>query len=842
MWGKQSSDDEFVSRPRARTRDRGVDDLDDDLPSSTRYTTSPSRLSTAMLDLWNDLPDHVKKDPTMVQLKASLPGTSAGLSRPSELSDVTEEGDLTPRLTFPDDLGEAGTGGKGKEFLSNVSVAASLHASRGKHGHSHGHESLHHHVMPGEKSMRPWIRWVRMLLLLITWTIFTWILMTRREREQENHQISVPKNQIKSYLMHEMPTENQVAVTIGGALLPPAYGNLTESFMEVWVELIQTKMQLTEAQRSNVSLHINKTDILFTKNLTAPWRIPLVSAESIDGVPKLEQDHEFNLDDFEIASIPRSLLRLQMHTNLHISFPVSIRYDTSPITLEDGVVYAAVVLVGLYAMVIFEIVHRTLAAMIASTMSVAILAAFNERPSMAELVQWIDVETLLLLFSMMVLVAIFSETGIFDYMAVYAYKITGGKIWPLINTLCFFTVMLSMVLDNVTTVLLMTPVSIRLCEVMELNPVPVLMSMIIYSNIGGAITPVGDPPNVILASHKEVVKAGVDFGVFTLHMGIGTLIVFVVVNIQLRFTFRNVNDFRFAEPQEVQELRHEIAIWQRAAASLSSYSRDEDSVRETLLKKARRLVLELQRKVVSGSVAVEDYKATLEDLQAKYPIRNKMLLLKSGLTILFVVVLFFLHSIPQLNLSLGWTALLGAILLLLLADQDMEGVLARVEWSTLLFFAALFVLMEALSRLKLIEWIGKQTESLILAVPKDYQLAMAILLILWVSALASSFVDNIPLTTMMVRIVVSLAQNEELSLPLQPLVWALAFGACLGGNGTLIGSSSNVVCAGVAEQHGYRFTFVQFFKVGFPVVVVSVLTITVYLMIAHVALGWNGNV
>lgn len=158
-----------------------------------------------------------------------------------------------------------------------------------------------------------------------------------------------------------------------------------------------------------------------------------------------------------------------------------------------------------------------------------------------------------------------------------------------------------------------------------------------------------------------------------------------------------------------------------------------------------------------------------------------MLLLKSGMTILFVVVLFFLHSIPQLNLSLGWTALLGAILLLVLADQDMEGVLARVEWSTLLFFAALFILMEALSRLKLIEWIGKQTESLILAVPKDYQLAMAILLILWVSALASSFVDNIPLTTMMVRIVVSLAQNEELSLPLQPLVWSLAFGACLGG-------------------------------------------------------------
>lgn len=840
MWGKKSSEDEFVSRPRARTRDRnrGVDDLDDELAAS-RFEPSPStRLSTAMLDLWNDLPDHVKRDPTFVQLKATMP--NSGNARPSELSDVTEEGDLTPRMVFPDEA----VAGKG-DFLTNVSVAASLHASRGKHGPGHGpghgHDSGghgHHEHLTDKAPMKPWARHLRMGVLILIWLIFTWILMTKQEREEDIHQISVPKNQIKSYLMQEMPSERQVAVSIAGALLPPEYGNLTESFMEVWIELIQTRLPVPEAQRRNVSLHIKQDNIASVRNLTEPWRVPLVSSESVDVVPEVKRDHLFLLDDFEISNI--NLLRLQMRTNLRVSFPAALHYDTSPINMEDGVIYAAIVLIGLYAMVIFEIVHRTLAAMIASTMSVAILAALNERPTMAELVRWIDVETLLLLFSMMVLVAIFSETGIFDYLAVFAYKITGGKIWPLINTLCFFTVMLSMVLDNVTTVLLMTPVSIRLCEVMELNPVPVLMSMIIYSNIGGAITPVGDPPNVILASHEDVVKAGVDFGVFTLHMGVGTLIVFVVVNIQLRLTFRSINDFRFAEPQEVQELRHEIAIWQRAAASLSSYSRDEDSVRETLLKKARRLVQELQRKVTSGSVAVEDYKATLEDLQLKYPIRNKMLLLKSGLTILFVVVLFFLHSIPQLNLSLGWTALLGAILLLVLADQDMEGVLARVEWSTLLFFAALFILMEALSRLGLINWIGRQTENLILAVPEKYQLAVALLLILWVSALASSFVDNIPLTTMMVRIVCSLAQNAELSLPLQPLVWALAFGACLGGNGTLIGSSSNVVCAGVAEQHGYRFTFVQFFKVGFPVVIVSVTTITVYLMVAHVALEWNG--
>lgn len=115
-------------------------------------------------------------------------------------------------------------------------------------------------------------------------------------------------------------------------------------------------------------------------------------------------------------------------------------------------------------------------------------------------------------------------------------------------------------------------------------------------------------------------------------------------------------------------------------------------------------------------------------------------------------------------------------------SEDMEAVLARVEWSTLLFFAALFVLMEALSELGLIDWIGRQTENVILSVSKEYQLTVAILIILWVSALASAFVDNIPLTTMMVKIAISLAENKSLGLPLQPLVWALAFGACLGGN------------------------------------------------------------
>lgn len=167
----------------------------------------------------------------------------------------------------------------------------------------------------------------------------------------------------------------------------------------------------------------------------------------------------------------------------------------------------------------------------------------------------------------------------------------------------------------------------------------------------------------------------------------------------------------------------------------------------------------------------------------QYPIRNRTLLIKSAVTLVFVISFFFLHSVPDIQrLSLGWTALLGAVLLLILADrEDMESILARVEWSTLLFFAALFVLMESLSELGLIDWIGTQTEAIILTVNEESRLAVAILIILWVSAIASAFVDNIPLTTMMIKVSISLAEKKALNLPLQPLIWALAFGACLGG-------------------------------------------------------------
>lgn len=768
------------------------------LSDKEEYVCLPEEMTVRSCEVWNELPEEIKQDPILASFREGYRIHHKG----------ADESDPILRNGSEDYV----------QFVPDEELDGE----------------------PGVVRSSPYMRYTKLTIFFITWIFFSTILMFKHEHSINSmHQISVPENKIRSYWIMQHPDVRRINVELEGAILPHYYGNMSHRWLTVWIELVKTK-QTTKANASKV----DEMDVFYYKKISSEWTVPLVPEDLLDYdyVPEVRRRHLFDVINIDDILIPQSILRLRFKTNLAASFPIAISYDLSPIDPSDGIIYASLVLIGLYIVIIFEIIHRTIAAISAAIMSIAILAVLNERPTKMELATWVDIETLLLLASMMVIVAILSKTGVFDYLAVLAYKFTSGRVWSLINTLCFFTALISALLDNVTTALLMTPVTIRLCEVTELNPVPILMAMIMYSNIGGAITPVGDPPNVILAMNDDVVSAGVSFGVFVLHMGVPLIIVMLCVNVQLRFMFRNKNLLCFDEPQEIQELRHEITVWRRAAASLSSYSKDEDVVRVSLLKKVRILLRELKTKLhaESGSVHFEIFSANLEELQRKYPIRNKWLLFKSSVCLLFVISMFFLHSVPESNLSMGWAAFLGALLLLLSADEEsVEGVFARIEWSTLIFFGALFIMMEALSRLGLIDWIGSQTEEIILSVPEEYRLAAALLLILWVSGLASSFVDNIPLTTMMVKIITRLSQKEGLELPLPPLVWALALGACLGGNGTLIGASSNVVCAGVAEQHGYRFTFMEFLRMGFPVTILSMTVATVYLMIAHVWLQWD---
>lgn len=225
----------------------------------------------------------------------------------------------------------------------------------------------------------------------------------------------------------------------------------------------------------------------------------------------------------------------------------------------------------------------------------------------------------------------------------------------------------------------------------------------------------------------------------------------------------------------------------------------------------------------------------------QYPIKNKTLLLQSVGVLLFVIVCFFIQSVPHWKtLPLGWVALLGVILLLIILNrEDMEHLIHRIEWTTLLFFAAMFVMMECVERLGLLVSIGELTEHVIMAVNEQHRLTVAIAMILWTSALASSVLDSIPVTAMMVKLVTSLVAKQSLGLPLQPLVWALTLGASLGGNGTLYGASANVIAAGIAEQHGYKLSFTRYLKTVLPMMLGQVTLMTIYLLLSHVVFSWD---
>jgi len=196
-----------------------------------------------------------------------------------------------------------------------------------------------------------------------------------------------------------------------------------------------------------------------------------------------------------------------------------------------------------------------------------------------------------------------------------------------------------------------------------------------------------------------------------------------------------------------------------------------------------------------------------------------------------------------LELSLAWIAIFGAsfhilTVIILKGKLDVEDITEKIEWGTLTFFAALFILMEAITKLGLTDWIGKNLRDMIEAVPPgNGRLVAALLLTLWISALVSAFIDNIPYTATLVPIIVRLSESG-LGLPLTPLIWALVFGTCLGGNGTIIGASANVFAIGLAEAHGYKITFLQFLKFGFPVLIITVTVSSLWLIFFHALIPW----
>eukprot|EP01129_Flabellula_baltica_P004171 TRINITY_DN1425_c0_g2_i1.p1 TRINITY_DN1425_c0_g2~~TRINITY_DN1425_c0_g2_i1.p1 ORF type:complete len:682 (-),score=128.35 TRINITY_DN1425_c0_g2_i1:5-1834(-) len=503
----------------------------------------------------------------------------------------------------------------------------------------------------------------------------------------------------------------------------------------------------------------------------------------------------------------------------HLNLPDLARYE---------LIVAGACLVGLYILIIFELMHRTVAAMIAAFAGLGSLSQFHERPTFELVVSWIDFDTLGLLFGMMIMVGIFAHTGFFEWIAVKAYKLSKGNLWRLTTILCVLTAVISAFLDNVTTILLFTPVTIKLCTVLDIEPEIILLAEVMFSNIGGTATIIGDPPNIIIANHPQV-KEVISFFDFSIHMIGGVLLSAVAVYFYLMkmYSHKLVRDPHTG-------LKHEISVWKQTLAKTSRLEEENEPLIRYLEEHIEKLEHNLETK--SGFVPVSE-------LEAKYRIKDMPLFVNSCIVLGCVVVLFFMHSfVHVIDISLAWIAIIGAMIHIVISGiNNVEEILETVEWGTLMFFAALFVLMKTLEEMGLIEWIGNGTMELIGLVDEGTgRILIASLLIIWISAFTSAFIDNIPYTATLVPVIVKIA-NGGLGVPLSVLVWALSFGACLGGNGTLIGASANVVAVGLAEGEGFKISFMKFMKMGLPVMVISVFVASVYHTIFHVLLGWTVN-
>lgn len=539
--------------------------------------------------------------------------------------------------------------------------------------------------------------------------------------------------------------------------------------------------------------------------------------------------HRIDFPAFNIR--PQDYMDFQVEFVTDSPAPLGLSLDMfslNPLARHD-VIFGAIILLGLYVIIVFEFMHRTVAAMIIAFLALGTLAQLHERPTFELVISWINFETIGLLFGMMIMVGIITNTGIFEWAAIKAFKIAKGNLWHLTVILCIFTAVVSAFLDNVTTIILVAPVTITLCKVLNVDPTSIVLAEVIASNIGGTSTVIGDPPNIILMSNPNI-RPHIDFLTFSLHVAPPTILALVV---ELVYFWKFFAPDLFRDP--TLHLKAELSIWKKTLLKLQSNFNDEEGEQEVLNQLANYIV-NLEGQIQGKGQQI----MSITELEEKYKVKDWELLIKSIAVLLLVIVMFFMHSLVGLELSLAWIAIIGSLIHILVSGiTHIDEILEKVELSTLMFFAALFILMKSLEELGLIQWLADGMVSLIRTVPEGQtRLLVAILLLLWISAFTSAFIDNIPYTVTLAPVVVELA-TSDLGLPLRPLVWALALGTCLGGNGTIIGASANVVGVGLCEREGFNVTFMTFLKLGMPVMILTVLVATVYLCIFNVLIHWD---
>ncbi|AUN09478.1 hypothetical protein RSJ21_03270 [Clostridium botulinum] len=411
----------------------------------------------------------------------------------------------------------------------------------------------------------------------------------------------------------------------------------------------------------------------------------------------------------------------------------------------------AIIFIIVYALIISEKVNRVVASLGGAAIMLILKLITQEKAFLK-----IDFNTIGLLVGMMIIVNITKRTGVFEYIAIKAAKFSKGNPIKILILFSVITAVLSGVLDNVTTVLLIVPVTLVITKTLEIDPIPFLMCEIFASNIGGTATLIGDPPNLMIGS-----AAGLSFLDFVKNLAPVIIIILTVTLLGIRQLYKN---------------------------SMKTSEEDKKKI-----------------------MALDESKA----------IRD-MSLMKKCLTVLFLTLIGFLtHS--YLGFESATIAIAGSAILLAISKVEPDEILQETEWGTIFFFIGLFIMTGVLEDVGIMEVLAQKTMSL-----TKGNLVMTGIFVLWISAIASAFIDNIPFVATMIPLIKAMGTMGGMDIV--PLWWALSLGACLGGNGTMIGASANLVVIGIAEKSGYKISFKDYFKLGFPVMLVSIIICTAYLL------------
>ncbi len=432
-----------------------------------------------------------------------------------------------------------------------------------------------------------------------------------------------------------------------------------------------------------------------------------------------------------------------------------------------NVFWSVLIFVIAYLLITSDKVNKTVVAIIGAS-----CVLFFKLVTFEEAIVAVDFNVIFLLVGMMACVYVLSKTGFFEWTAISVAKYAKGDPKVILLLLLSVTAILSAFLDNVTTIILLVPVTILITQLLEISPIPFVILEAVASNIGGTSTLIGDPPNIIIGS-----QADLSFNQFIINLGPVVIVAFIIFLATIFWIFKK----SFAVSPQI-----------------------------------RTRVIE-----AIPHLAIIDKKNMIRSL----------------VVLGFIFAGFFLHEV--INLKPGIIALCGGMVMLIVCKTESDETLMKVEWGVIFFFIGMFMMIAALEVNGVIAWVGDQIIRM-----GGNNIFIVCIIILWGSAFVSALLDNIPFVITMVPVVkgviIAFSQTAGISDPAvihsqigQPLWWALALGACLGGNGTLVGASANIVAARISERNNYHISFGLFFKYGFLLMIQSMVICTIYLWLRY---------